>query len=566
MTQIKGEIEAIDWYKGPNRIYFKGYIFIFGVNIEDKNKIKKSIIISNGEKKFFIPLKNIDRKDITERFGNDSFNYDYSGFFGFIDIGFINDMAPITEGEWKISIYINTNGEELELVIPYNKHLDEYKPKELIIKKSKFISQVYLNKDESGGIKLKVETVKKSNLYFFKRKINNSKLVKKFKNTSIKIKKKIMKVKRKLGNQLMQIAYSITKKLNTEQNRVTFLSDSRIDFSGNFEFIYNELERRGKYDIRYILKPSINSKRTLKDKMRLLYYISTSKYILLDDYYPQIYKFDIKKDIEVIQLWHATGAFKTFGFSRLGKKGGPTPRSKNHRNYTKAIVSSKNIKKHYAEAFGISENKVISTGVPRTDIFFDEAYKSNKTEELYSKYPVLKNKKVIMFAPTFRGSGQKSAYYDFYKLDIKKLYESLGEEYIIIMKLHPFIKDVPIIDEIYKDFIIDLSNEREINDLLFISDILITDYSSVCFEYALLNRPMIFFAYDLEEYIASRDFYYPYESFVPGPIVRNTDEIIDRIKREDFSQEKLEHFRNKFFDHFDGKSTQRVVDMLIGSN
>ena len=102
-----------------------------------------------------------------------------------------------------------------------------------------------------------------------------------------------------------------------------------------------------------------------------------------------------------------------------------------------------------------------------------------------------------------------------------------------------------------------------INDLLFVTDILITDYSSVCFEASLLNKPMIFFAYDLEEYIASRDFYYPYESFVPGPIARSTGEILEIIQNDNFDIEKLQEFKNTFFDHFDGKSTERVVDQLM---
>ena len=342
-----------------------------------------------------------------------------------------------------------------------------------------------------------------------------------------------------------------------------FLSDSRVDFTGNFQFIHDELQKRGGYEIKSMLKQSITAKRSLREMISFVNYIATSKYVLLDDYYPQIYKYDIRDGVEVIQLWHATGAFKTFGFSRIGKKGGPKVKSKNHRNYTKAIVSSENIRLHYAEAFGISEERIISTGVPRTDIFFDEEYKQNKINEIYTKYPQLKDKKVIMFAPTFRGNGQKSATYDFDVFEIEKLYEALKEDYIIISKLHPFIKKHMEIPEGCEDFVIDLSEEREINDLLFITDILITDYSSVCFEYSLLNKPMIFFAYDLDDYIASRDFYYPYESFVPGPIAKTTDEIVDIIKENRFEVEKLEKFRNTFFDHFDGKSTQRVVDTLL---
>ena len=370
-------------------------------------------------------------------------------------------------------------------------------------------------------------------------------------------------LKRRISNIVYKFLYNILKNLKVKNNRIVFLSDSRIDFTGNFQFIYTEIVNRGGYDIKYILKPRIDAKKSLKEKILFIYYICTSKYILLDDYYPQIYKYNIKNEIEVIQLWHACGAFKTFGFSRLGKEGGPSSKSRNHKNYTKAIVSSESIKKHYAEAFGISEDKVISTGIPRTDIFFDEEYIINKKNELYSKYPLLKTKKVILFAPTFRGSGQGSAYYDFDRLNIDKLRKSLGDEYVIIMKLHPFIKETLQISEENEDFIIDLSSEREVNDLLFIADIMITDYSSICFEYSLLNKPMIFFTYDLEEYIEKRDFYYPFESFVPGPIARTTDDIIEIINNSKFDLNKVDKFRDKFLSSLDGKSTKRVVDELL---
>ncbi|MGL6107356.1 CDP-glycerol glycerophosphotransferase family protein [Romboutsia sp.] len=550
MPKFIGEIENIAWNFCPNMVYFEGYALINGMDISKSNKVKKSIIITNGIKRFFIPLNNTLKTEATIKFGNGKYNYDFAGFEGFIDLEFINDMQPISEGKWFIYLYINANGEEIESEINYKKELNNLSEKILNGSNIELNNVVNLEKGPKDNVILNVKTHYKNNHEIKVNKI-------------LKLKAQILKIQRKIGNVIFQNLYKGMRFLKVNNNRVTFLSNSRVDFTGNFEFIYNELQDRGGYDIKYILKPSISSKRTLKDKINLLYYISTSKFILLDDYYPQIYKYKIKENIEVIQLWHAAGAFKTFGFSRLGKRGGPDIRSRNHRNYTKAIVSSDRIKKHYAEAFGISENKVIATGVPRTDIFFDTEYKEKRIQELYCKYSLLKNKKVIMFAPTFRGNGQKDAYYDFDKIDIEKMYNKLSDDYVMIMKLHPFISNILKIDEKYKEFIIDLSFEREINHLLFVSDILITDYSSVCFEYSLLNRPMIFFAYDLEEYIATRDFYYSYESFVPGPIARTTDEIIDIIKNNKYEQEKLDKFRTRFFDDFDGKSTQRVVDMLL---
>ena len=544
MKRNMGYIENIQVNKDEGKIYFTGFSFIEGINISKDINVKKSLILDNGIKKYYVPTENTLREDITNKFGNNKYNYDYSGFVGFID-----NMKPLDEGIWNLSIWICVNNEDTQANLNFDESLKNINFEELktYFKNENKIIRPYLNNN-----KVFIKSYKN------KESINLDKYL-----CSKNYNMKDNNIKRKIIDMIFQVLYKIEKNFKVKKNRVVFLSDSRIDFTGNFEFIYKELVNRGGYDIKYILKPSISTKKTLKEKLQFIYYICTSKYILLDDYYPQIYKYNIKKEIEVIQLWHACGAFKTFGFSRLGKEGGPNSKSRNHKNYTKAIVSSDSIKKHYAEAFGISEDKVISTGIPRTDIFFDKEYINNKTNEIYKKYPLLKDKKVILFAPTFRGGGQATAHYDFDKLEIDKLREGLGDEYVIIMKLHPFIKESINISEENKDFILDLSSEREVNDLLFISDIMITDYSSICFEYSLLNRPMIFFTYDLEEYIEKRDFYYPFESFVPGPIVRTTEEIIDTIKNSNFDLNKVQNFREKFLSSLDGKSTKRVVDELL---
>jgi CDP-ribitol ribitolphosphotransferase len=94
-------------------------------------------------------------------------------------------------------------------------------------------------------------------------------------------------------------------------------------------------------------------------------------------------------------------------------------------------------------------------------------------------------------------------------------------------------------------------------------DLLITDYSSIVFEFSTLGRPMLFFAYDLEEYVAERDFYVPFEQFVPGRIVRTFDELLDAIRRDDYEQEKVDTFARRHFAHLDGSSTDRVIDELV---
>lgn len=360
------------------------------------------------------------------------------------------------------------------------------------------------------------------------------------------------------------VAYPIVQLFVKEKkNNVLFLSDSRTDFSGNFLFVKEEIEKREKYQITGIFKKNLKTRRSLKDMFRIVYYIAKSKYIFVDDFYPVIYPIKLKKSKKLIQLWHAMGAYKTVGYSRMGKPGGPTGYNLTHRNYTGTIVSSESIRKNYAEAFGIDIEKVHALGIPRTDIFFDEIYSKNIKEKIYEKYPQLKGKKVIMFAPTFRGNGQGTAYYDFSCIDFKKLEDQFKKDYICIIKLHPFIKNRPEYNFEDSDFYLDLTSEREINDLLFITDILITDYSSVIYEYSFFKKPIIFYVPDMEEYISSRDFYYSFEKYNYGTSTTNMKELIQAIKKEQVDIHKINEFHNYFCSACDGHATKRVVDYFL---
>lgn len=353
--------------------------------------------------------------------------------------------------------------------------------------------------------------------------------------------------------------------LPVNSRKVLFLSDTRDHLSPNFKFVNEELARRfPQVESWSLLKPPWVLKKTVKEHIQLAYHLATAKVILLDDVYNMIYFLKLRKNVELVQLWHAVGAFKTFGYSRVGRPGGPSLKSVAHRNYTKAIVSSKSIARHYAEGFGISEDKIVATGVPRTDVFFQPEYRKDAVEKVYRSFPQLIHKRVILYAPTFRGHGATSAYFPADVLDLNRLaQEVLTDGCILLVKQHPFIKQPLQIPNSLREVIFDVTTYPDVNDLLFITDLLITDYSSVCFEAALLKIPMLFYAFDLEEYVSSRDFYYSYETFVPGTIVRNMQELITAIENHNFDFEKQEAFVKHFFDATDGRSTERVVDMLL---
>lgn len=355
-----------------------------------------------------------------------------------------------------------------------------------------------------------------------------------------------------------------TRRCKLNEKRVLFLSDSRDHISGNFEYIYNYLkENNPDYELKTHLKKSLKTKRKFKEKILLLKDIASSKYILVDDFYPLIYPLKIRKDAKLIQVWHAMGAFKTVGYSRNKSKEGYKSSSLTHKNYTDTIVSSENIRKNYAEAFGIDIEKVHPYGVPRTDIFYSDKYKRDIRKQLYQKYPQFKNKKVILFAPTFRGNGQKTAYYDYSLIDFNLIKRKFSKDYVFLVKMHPFIKKLPDIDFENDDFYYNLSNEREINDLLFITDILITDYSSVIFEYSFFKKPVIFYIPDYENYDGSRGFYYPFSKYTYGDIAKNNKELINLIENSKVNKKKLQEFFDYFCGACDGKSTERVVKKLI---
>ena len=347
-----------------------------------------------------------------------------------------------------------------------------------------------------------------------------------------------------------------------KKNRVSFFSCRRDVLSGNLEFVYNTLQDDPKPEFKFLLKDDANFHLRFSNIVRFLYLYATSSVVLVDEFFQLLNYVDKRPGVHLIQLWHAVGAFKTVGFSRIWKIGGPVQETWNHRQYDYALVSSKEIVPHYSEAFGVPKSHILPLGVPRTDVFLQPSYAEKTRKALYEKYPALQGKRVILFAPTFRGPGPKTAFYPLERFHPEQLVDAAGEDAVLLLKLHPFCKERYLIPEEYSDRVFDFSNESEINDLLFITDLLITDYSSTVFEASLLSIPMLFYAYDLREYIATRDFYYDFTSFVPGKIVQTEADLLQAVQTGEFEQKKVLPFRQKFFDHADGKASERAAALV----
>lgn len=351
--------------------------------------------------------------------------------------------------------------------------------------------------------------------------------------------------------------------VGVKQGRVLFASDQRLKIEGNLLRVQERMIERGldkKLDLRYSFRlPRTGGWRTT---LRIIYLVATSEIVLLDDYFGLLKSFTMDSRTKVIQLWHAGSGFKSVGYSRFGNLGSPKLWHP-HRQYTYAITGSEHLRHVYAEAFGIEEEAVIPTGLPRVDWFLDEERKSRFVEEFFASHPELEGKRLILFAPTFRGRSIYSAFYDYSQIDFDRLYEECGEDTAVLFRMHHFVKEPVPIPKKYKDRLFDFTTFPDGLNLLHVTDVLITDYSSIIYEFSLLDRPMLFFAPDKVNYAATRGFHRDYDDTAPGKVCMTFDEVIEAIRSEDFELEKVAVFRAENFDRIDTGAADRVIDWLI---
>ena len=364
--------------------------------------------------------------------------------------------------------------------------------------------------------------------------------------------------------------YQAARREKLDPKKVIFVVPRHDYLPNSMEYMYETIKASGKYDIKihYLNELKLRYRQQFEVNMAFVKDMATAHYVFLDDYIPCLGGFTKRPETKVIQLWHGCGAFKKFGYSTADKIFGSSAavqkQFKNYANHDVVTVSSPEVVWAYEEAMLMQgENIVQPLGVSRTDVFFDEDYIRAAKERVIERVPAAAEKKIILYAPTFRGSVANAQGPDM--IDHAMMYEALGDEYIILNKHHPFVKQLPAIHDDYREsFVYDVTHDLSIEDLICASDICISDYSSLVFEYSLFERPIIMFAYDLEDYFDWRGFYYDYYDMSPGPIVQTTEEIIDYIGHLDteFDREKMLAFKEKFMSSCDGHATKRILDYV----
>ena len=302
-----------------------------------------------------------------------------------------------------------------------------------------------------------------------------------------------------------------------------------------------------------------NAKRVRKGSLEYWHTLATAKYLINNVNFENGYQ---KREGQIeVQTMHGT-PLKTMGLDVVQELKSEEERElflRRSSRWNYLIVQGKFMEDHAWPIYHF-EKEILRTGYPRTDILYRGD--PEKKEKLRSMIGIPSDKKVILYAPTWR----RRKRFDL-EMDLQKMRAALSDDYVLLIRLH-YLADV--CDDIPQEdpFIMDLTSYDRIEDLYLITDILITDYSSVMFDFALTGRPMLFYTYDMEEYASKlRGIYVDFRKESPGPLLYSTEEIIEEIRQIDQFDEKykdrIEAFHEKFLTYEGGDSCKKVVETVF---
>jgi CDP-ribitol ribitolphosphotransferase len=360
---------------------------------------------------------------------------------------------------------------------------------------------------------------------------------------------------KELGYIIFAMIYKICCLGKAEPDTVFEIMTHDPSETGNIKTFERYMLSQDDYII-YSITKAERDDRTIKGMLKFLFMkpaqMAKAGIILMDNAFIPMAFFKVRKSTKVIQLWHGTATIKKFGQdANVGKT--KKYEYKLNQNITNLIVSSESLIDQYSQAFGVKKDRVFATGLPRTDAVIDYIFKyGTEGNKDYKKY--------ILYAPTFRDNEVDDPKLH---LDIERLLDKLPEDYVIMLRLHPYVasKFANRIDPKYDERVIDVSKSKDLLELMGSSCCLITDYSSIIFEYLLFDKPMYFAADDIEEFSeGGRGFYEPYEEFVPGPVIPDAGELAKAI----VSGDKYDYtpYIERFYGEPDNECCKRIYELI----
>jgi CDP-ribitol ribitolphosphotransferase len=358
---------------------------------------------------------------------------------------------------------------------------------------------------------------------------------------------------------LCRLAFGL---LPIHRDRVVLASARNATLEGNLRHLYLAMrERHPQLDYVLLLEPYsyrfLGKAIYLLRLVRGMYHLCTARLFIVDNAYFPIHVAPHRRGTEVVQVWHAAGALKRFGLDTLVPPAEPE-RTFLHRHYDWVISSAEASRAAYAAALRTPIERVVPLGSPRTDAMFDPVAVSAARERLLAAHPELRGRRVVLYAPTFRGRGRrKRASSD---LDAERLRKLLPPDHALVLKAHPNLDPAATPTRGY-DLVIDAA--AEINEVFSVTDVLITDYSSVIFEYALLRRPLVLLVGDLADYERQVGFYLDFRTEMIGTQVVDTDAAAAAILAGDFDLAPYDAFIRRHLGTAIGGASDRVVERFV---
>ncbi|MBQ4252959.1 MAG: CDP-glycerol glycerophosphotransferase family protein [Erysipelotrichaceae bacterium] len=363
----------------------------------------------------------------------------------------------------------------------------------------------------------------------------------------------------KLGLLFLNFIYLFFKLLPV-RHKVSFISRQSNAVNSDFVMLADRLKKEDStvetvFLCRTLDGGILNKIRYAFHMLTQMYHIATSEVVVLDTYCIAVSCLHQRKSLKVLQMWHALGCLKRFGFSILDKGEGSSDNLARamhmHEGYTKVLCSAERCAEPFAEAFNVSRDKMYVCPLPKVDTLRSESYRRDLREKILQAHPQLKEKKNILYVPTFRKDETE------FISQLQKLIEQVDySKYNLIVKLHPVSKA-----EVHDDRVI---TDRRFSSQQFaaVADYVITDYSAIVYEMALMDVPMYFWCFDKEEYVNNRDFYSSYED-LPGAKCTTVEELLEAIDDEKSDMTTLKQFRDEFITPEVTDCTGRLAELIL---
>lgn len=345
-----------------------------------------------------------------------------------------------------------------------------------------------------------------------------------------------------------------------QTKKVVMISRQSNEVNDDFLLLGKELKERG-YEVVYLcrtLDGGVNS--TLLTKISYgfhlftqMYHLSTSEICVLDTYCLTVSVLKHKKSLKVFQIWHSIGTLKQFGWQILERAEGSNPEiaktMKMHENYDVVYCAGEAYKDVLAEGFNMSPQKFRICTLPRIDLLFDKAYQEKLKGDIYEKYPELRNKPCVVYAPTFR---KDESQFDKYFNELVEAFDF--DKYNLVVKLHPLSKAVVdntkvIFDRHFSTF-----------QMLSIADKFISDYSCVVYEAGVKGIPLYFYCYDLESYKDVRSLTINYDE-LPGFKSTDAKELVESLEKT-YDYDYLESYINKYVENTENCAKKMAEDII----